>query len=274
MKKIVILVGFILLVGIIVIFSQVPGKVTKDKTQSESPSEEEVYVSQAVQEDPYGKKEILGWLLRDSVFIDTLSVEIGLVENQKMKLAQVVKEEEDKLRSLRSMKLPGEEYNKRHEAILKATDDKIKQILSPIQYARFRDWIIEQWILDSNYWARIYDLPPIQTEPVTEHWVEFIRTRLNLSKDDIQAINQLIYQPKKEILPLRERLIELDANPHVSLSQIQKEGEQVVKQIHPMIRKMESDLIKKLPLNKLNLYKSYMEVLSKSESFDEKGGNR
>ena len=56
MKKIVVLIGFILLLGIVFVFSQVLGKIV-DKTQSNSPSEREVYVSQIIVTIPWGNKE-------------------------------------------------------------------------------------------------------------------------------------------------------------------------------------------------------------------------
>lgn len=227
-------------------------------------------VTKAPQNDPFGKKAILGYLLRFPSFLDMASTEIGLVENQKVYLAHIVKEEEDKLRSLRRANLSAEQHNKQHDAILKATDDKIKQILSPIQYVRFRDWIIEQWVLERNQRPLRYGLM-IQVTPTTAHWGGFMRTQLSLLRDDTQAMNQLIYKAKQDILPLRKSLVELAADPTVPLSRIQKEGEQVVKQVCVRIQKLESDLMRKLPLKKRRLYKSYMEVPNKSGS-DVKGG--
>lgn len=229
-------------------------------------------VTKAPQNDPFGNKAILGYLLRFPSFLDMASTEIGLVENQKVYLAHIVKEEENKLRSLRRANLSAEQYNTQHDAILKATDDKIKQILSQIQYVRFRDWIIEQWELERNQRALRYDLSVvIQVTPATDHWIGFMQAKLNLSRDGTQAINQLIYQAKQDILPLRKSLVELAADPTVPLSRIQKEGEQVVKQIRVKIQRLESDLMNRLPLNKRGLYMSYMEVPNTSGS-DVKGG--
>lgn len=223
-----------------------------------------------IQNDPFGEKAISGLLLRFPIFVDLLGTEIGLTDNQKMHLAQIVKEEEDKLRTLRQTTLSGEEYNTQHDAILKTTDDEIRQILSPIQYVRFRDWIIEQWILECNQDALRYGLPLIQLTPTTtKYWTEFMRIQLNLSSEIVQAINQLIYQTKQDVLSLRKSLVELAADPTVPLSKIQEEGEEVIRQIHNRVQTLESDLMRKLPLNKRTLYRSYT-IPTKSRS-DVKG---
>ena len=273
-KKTVIVIGFILLMGIVVaVFSQVLGRVANDETQSESPSEREVRVSQPSQNDPVGKKAVLGYLLRFPIFLDIASIEIGLAGSQKVYLARAVEEEENQLESLRHANLPAEQHNKKHDTILKATDDRIKRIFSPIQYVRFRDWVIEQWVLERNQRALRHGLSMVPVTPATNHWLEFMRTRLNLSRDDAQAMNQLIHQVKQDILPLRKNLVELAADPTVPLSEIQKEGKQVVKQVHIRIQKLESDLTKKLPLDKRRLYMSYTELPDKGGS-DVKGGTR
>lgn len=269
MKKIIVLLGLVLLLGVVFVFSQAPGRMTKDKTQSQFPSEIETRI---LQEDPFGNKEVLGYLLRFPISLDMMGTEIGLTENQKVDMANIVKEEENKLDSLRRTNLPAEQYNRQHDAILKATDDKIKKNLSLIQYVRFRDWIIEQWALENNESALKHGLSLEPVTPATGHWIGFMRDKLNLSSDLAQTLDQLIYQAKQDILPLRKSIVELGADPTIPLQRIQENGKQVVKQISIRTQKFDSDLMKNLPLNKKGLYKSYMEIPQQSGS-DTKGGN-
>jgi rubrerythrin len=207
-----------------------------------------------------GEKEVLDWLFRFPIFYEILGAEITLTESQKEVLKSIVKEEENKLRSLREnyRNYSVEEFNDQHDAILKESDNKIKQILSPIQYVRFRDWIIEQWTLERNQRALYHNFPTAPVVPVIDHWNEFIETQLFLSKDTIQTINQLIFQEKQNILQLRNKLTELGANPRIPHSKIQEEGKQIANQIRIRVQRLENNLKKVLSPDQYKIYIFYL----------------
>jgi len=129
--------------------------------------------------DPYGKKAVLGYLLRLPVFLDLLSAEIGLTEAQKDSLIQIVKSEEEQIQVLylSSSKYTNKTYEEKYRQILLATDVKLRKLLDTLQYARLRDWIMEEWALErGEAGPEIGELTKLCT-----HETDLLKSKLNLS---------------------------------------------------------------------------------------------
>lgn len=273
MKKIFILTIitgaiFFLIGGTMISVYQILPKKRQNEIQKIVPIEKEIQVSQPLPYDPFGKKAVLGYLLRYPVFVDVLGAEIGLTEIQKTALQTIVKEEDRMVKNLIEAKLPPEEDVGELGTILKSTDERLKEILTPIQYIWFREWIVEEWLLDNYRLIKYYNLDektakkanltlPPKPKPIVKYWEDFLQNQLNLSSEKTKEIIGLIYQIKEDIFPLRKRIGELALDQTISLPKLQQEGEKIAQQIKDITQNLDKEILEKLPPAKKELYLLY-----------------
>lgn len=238
----------------------------KKSTQSQSRSED--YIPEQILEgDPFGKEQVLIGVLNHSVRGQALGAEIGLNKYQMEQIVKIAHEEEDDMRIARGRAPVPQGWSKTYESIFVENVEKVKKLFTPLQYVRFRDWVIEEDRLvgrnDDKYYKytlRYDDTKVRDVFPITFYTTNFLQTQIKLSKKEAEVIKQLIYQTKQEILPLREEFVEVVLNPHANEIKKEKTAEQVIKQIAPKVQKLESDILKTLPLSKRKLYKSLIEA--------------
>jgi len=207
-------------------------------------------------EDPYEAKAILGTVLNYPEFRDILGAEIGLNEIQKAKLAEMVKKENALVREYQALRLSLQEFNKGVAEI----DKEIRVFLNPLQHAKFRDWVIEEWQLELNQSRLIHNELILMVVPITVHWLDFMQSQLKLTQKEAKIVKQLIHQAKQETLPSRRELLEIIRNPNSSWEKMTREGARLVQQLQPKSEKLESDILKTLPVSKRKLYKSLVEA--------------
>lgn len=214
-------------------------------------------ISSTIQErkvslDPYGKKAVLGYLLRLPILIDLVSTELGMTESQKDAFAQVVKSEEKELDDLyrTSSYYGGEVYNERYRQILLDTDTELRKLLSPIQYASLRDWIIEQWALE-----RGEAVPPLdEIVRMSMHRINLLKSELGLSSQQEERAYSTLVEYKKETLPMRRRLVSLAQNPLTSWEKLETEGRKIFQNIRMLREKFDEANIENLSSKQKVIY--------------------
>lgn len=201
--------------------------------------------------DCYGKKAVLGYLLRLPVLLDLVSTEIGMTETQKDTLAQIVKSEEKQLDDLyRLSYYSAEVYNEKYRQILLDTDTKLRKLLNPIQYASLRDWIIEQWALERGEAA-----PPLdEIVRMSMHRINLLKSELGLSSQQEERISSTLVEYKKNTLPLRRRLVSLAQNPLTSWENLENEGRKIVQNIKMLSENLDKAIIENLSSKQKVIY--------------------
>lgn len=202
--------------------------------------------------DPYGKKAVLGYLLRLPILINLVSTELGMTESQKDAFAQVVKSEEKELDDLyRTSSYYGAEvYNERYRQILLNTDTELRKLLSPIQYASLRDWIIEQWALERGETA----LPLDEIVRIGTHRINLLKSELVLSSQKEEKISSALVEYKNEALLLRRKLVALAQNPLNSWENLENEGRKIVQNIKMLSENLDKAIIENLSSKQKVIY--------------------
>jgi hypothetical protein len=204
--------------------------------------------------DPYGKKAVLGYVLRLPIFLDLLSVELQMTEAQKDTLSQIVKSEEKELDELYRSPLnySPESYEEKYHQILLNTDIKLRKILNPLQYAKLRDWIIEQWLLERGEAS-----PPLdEIVNIGTHCINLLKSQLNLSPNEQRKISSLMAQYKSEILPLRKKLISLAQNPLTTWDKLETEGGKIIQNVKMLTEKVDKIILESLSPEQRVIYQA------------------
>lgn len=204
--------------------------------------------------DPFGKKAVLGYLLRLPVLLDIASVELESTETQKDSLAQIVISEEAELNELYhlSSSYSAELYEKRYNQILQNTDTKLKKLLSPMQYVTLRDWIIDQWALERGEAA-----PPLdKIIKLDTHRIDFLKSQLGLSLQDREKISSVLAQYKKKVLPLRRKVVNLAQNPLITWKELETEGGKIVQDIKMLREKYDESIMESLSPKQRVIYQT------------------
>jgi len=230
----------------------------KKSTQSQSQlgAKEEL-----IAKDPFGKEQVLIGVLNYDISGEVLGAEIDLNKYQTEQIVKIAREEEDDMRIARGRAPKPKGWNKTYEDIFNETAKKLQKLLSPLQYAKLKDWVLEESVLVDNSMRRKQSRPLLEVKPITFFTMNFFQNQLELSEKEYETARQLIYQIKQELLPLREEFEEVKGNPHADKIKKERTAEQVIKQISPKIQKLEADIFKILPASKRKLYKSLIEAL-------------
>lgn len=201
MKKIIVLIGVILLLGIVFVFSQAPSKITKDESKSESR-----FVSPLMSEKEKAEALfVLKKTITSPAMLDELKIELGLSDQ----VYEAIKEEI--IASLTTSDYPLKE--------------KIGNNLPSSQKELFDLWAMEALLIDKAVYGEI-SIPEksleatlleaaeeVTLEPYVKSVLSEIEKNINLTKNQISEITQIIRTYKGETLILRLELFRIEDFP-------------------------------------------------------------
>lgn len=181
-------------------------------------------------EDPYCSS-VLGYLLRTPIFLDMLRAELALTESQRNALVKIVRE----------INKPAPSSRKHYIPAIENIDARIKKLLSPFQYVRFRDWVMQHWAL-----ARGELGPPLdEIARMNTYMMDFLKFELSLSSRSSQKISNVLFQYKRRTLQLWNQL-NLGKEAQEIIPQIEEVNQQMFKSMMNELTSQQRDILYEL----------------------------
>jgi len=195
-------------------------------------------------DDPYSVN-VLGYLLRLPILLDVLSAELRLAKSQEDALAKIIGE----------INAPTDSSIVCFDFSVEEIDLYIKMHLSPFQYVRFRDWIIQQWELEKGELG-----PPVEAiAKMNEYTLYFLKAQVALPFEICQQVLFTLIEYQEQLLVLRRDLLSLVNNPLIPWNELELEGRKIVEQIAEIAKCQIEAIMQKLTSEQKEKLQALME---------------
>lgn len=195
--------------------------------------------------DPYSAN-VLGYLLRLPLLLDALSAELSLTRLQEDALAEIVRE----------LNAPADLPMAHFSFTTEEVDANIRQHLSPFQYLRFRDWIVQQWGLEKGEVG-----PSVEVlANMNEHTLRFLKGQLSLPPDISQRIASNLAEYQRHLLALRQELLVLANNPLITWNELELEGRKIIEKIAEIAKYQTETIMRELTSEQKEQLQALMET--------------